>query len=162
MLSVKSQRCKHFQWKQTCLTCLTHLTCLTCLTCPTCLTGLTCLWILFIFSIISTLRTFPMQINISYLSNQSYPSNLPYLSYLSNLSHLSLDTRCFQYNLNAANISNANKQRCQTGDQHFNALCITPLQGWCFKLIIYLKKELVLKQCPKFYASGGNVSKLRG
>ncbi len=27
---------------------------------------------------------------------------------------------------------------------------------------IYVIKELVLKQCSKFYASGGNVAKLRG
>jgi hypothetical protein len=28
--------------------------------------------------------------------------------------------------------------------------------------VIYTIKELVLKQCSKFYASGGNVAKLRG
>jgi hypothetical protein len=27
--------------------------------------------------------------------------------------------------------------------------------------IIYIIKELVLKQCSKFYASGGNLAKLR-
>ena len=27
---------------------------------------------------------------------------------------------------------------------------------------IYIIKELVLKQCSKFYASGGNIAKLRG
>jgi hypothetical protein len=30
------------------------------------------------------------------------------------------------------------------------------------ELIIYIIKELVLKQCSKIYASGGNVAKLRG
>jgi hypothetical protein len=39
---------------------------------------------------------------------------------------------------------------------------IGKLEAPMYFLLIYIIKELVLKQCSKFYASGGNVAKLRG
>jgi hypothetical protein len=45
---------------------------------------------------------------------------------------------------------------CCDWDWHWNML----MQKLIVK--IYIIKELILKQCSKFYASGGNIAKLRG